>query len=153
MRMEKYLEFERAEPAVAEHVGALHKHLAKAKMTDDYQSHEVRNFEFSNTMYGVMFACYAIFFTTLMASLGKGTYAVFVIAVSIAFAIMYFGLMTILNHVNVTARSAIPDHEAHSGIQTYTGWLSNGAAYAQILTVPILFALFACVFAIIRASV
>lgn len=153
MRMEKNFEFERAGHVVSEHAGELHKHLTKAKMTDDYQSHEVRNFELSNTMYIVMFACYAVFFTTLMASLGKGTYAVFVITVSIAFAIMYFGLMTVLNHVNATARSAIPAHSANSGIETYTGWLSNGAAYAQILTVPILFAFFACVFAIIRASV
>jgi hypothetical protein len=75
------------------------------------------------------------------------------ILISIGYTAMYFGTAAVLNNVSASEREALPPSHATGGIETQTGWMSNKAAYAQILTVPILLAVFACAFAVIRALV
>jgi hypothetical protein len=116
-------------------------------------SHEIRTFELSGSIWAVMFASYAVFFGALILATGHGAAAIFALVVSIAYTIMYFGTAAILNNVSAPARAALPPASKDGGIVTNTGWMSDGAVKAQILTVPILLAVFACSFAIIRVSI
>ena len=81
------------------------------------------------------------------------TLVLFAIAIIISYAFMYFGTATIMNSINSAARPKHSPLALGQGIQTETGWMSNSAAYAQILTVPFLLAFFACAIAAIRAII
>lgn len=124
-------------------------------VSDEYRapSHEIRTFELPGSVWTVMFSSYAVFFTALVISTGHGTAAMFALVVSIAYTIMYFGTAAVLNRVSARERNALPPIDPVGGIDTNTGWMSNTAVNAQILTVPIMLAVFACSFAIIRAFV
>ena len=115
--------------------------------------HEVRTFELPASLWITMFTSYAIFFAALFVATGHGVSAIFALVVSMAYAIMYFGTAAFLNNVTAAERKALPKSDTNGGIQTQTCWMDYGAAYAQILTVPILLAVFACAFAIIRTVV
>ena len=115
--------------------------------------HESRTFELPASVWATMFGSYAVFFAALFVATGQSTAAIFALVISIAYTIMYFGTAAVLNSVSAAERKALPPVEAGSGIETQTGWMDNTAAYAQILTVPILLAVFACAFAVIRAFV
>ncbi len=117
------------------------------------QSHEARTFELHGSVWAIMFASYAVFFAALIISTGQGTAAIFALVISIAYTIMYFGTAAVLNSVSANERRALPQTEKIGGMETNTGWMDNTAANVQILTVPILLAVFACGFALIRAFV
>ena len=116
-------------------------------------SHEIRTFELPASVWIAMFASYAVFFAALFVATGHGIAAIFALLVSIAYTVMYFGTAAILNGVGSAERQALPPAGPFDGIATHTGWMDNRAALAQILTVPILLAVFACAFAVIRAFV
>lgn len=116
-------------------------------------AHESRTFELPASIWVVMFASYAVFFTALFVATGQGVAAIFALVVSIAYTVMYFGAAAVLNNVSAAERKALPTTDSIGGIQTQTGWMVNRAAYAQILTVPVLLAVFACAFAVISALV
>jgi len=116
-------------------------------------SHESRNFELPASVWVTMFGSYALFFTALFVATGHGTAAIFALVISIAYTVMYFGTAAVLNNVSAAERKSLPPAHATGGIETQTGWMDYTAAYAQILTVPILLAVFACCFAIIRTLV
>jgi len=120
---------------------------------DSKQTHEVRNFELPATVWAAMFASYATFFAGLIVATGRDGSALFAIVISVFYAIMFFGTAAILNSVNRAARPTNSPLAQGKGIETATGWMSNTTAYAQILTVPVLLAFFACAIAIIRALV
>ncbi len=117
----------------------------------NFPTHEVRTFELPASLWGAMFACYAVFFSALFAATGRGTAAIFALIVSIGYTFVYFGVASILNRVSAPEREALPDLVANAGMQTNTGWMSTAAVNAQILIVPVSLAVFACAFAIIRA--
>ena len=114
---------------------------------------EVRNFELPASAWTAMFAAYAVFFIGLIIATGRDAYSMFAIAISIAYTFMYFGTASILNAINSAARPKRSQLDFGNGIETNTGWMSNSAAYAQILTVPFLLAFFACAIAVIRALI
>ena len=116
-------------------------------------SHEIRTFELPASVWVTMFASYAVFFAALFIATGHGIAAILALVISIAYTVMYFGTAAVLNGVGAAERKALPPAEAIGGIATQTGWMDNRAAFAQILVVPILLAVFACAFAIIRVLV
>jgi hypothetical protein len=116
-------------------------------------SHESRTFELPASVWVVMFGAYATFFAALFIATGHGAAAIFALVISIAYTVMYFGTAAVLNNVSAAERNSLPAIDASGGIETQTGWMDNHAAYAQILMVPILLAVFACAFAVIRALV
>ena len=116
-------------------------------------SHEIRTFELPGSVWTVMFASYAVFFAALIIATGHDTATLFALVISIAYAIMYFGTAAALNSVSANGRKPLPLADRSGGIETQTGWMDNTAAFAQILTVPILLAVFALAFAIIRALI
>ena len=116
-------------------------------------SHEVQTFELPASVWVTMFTSYAIFFVALFVATGHGMAAIFALVISSAYTVMYFGTAAILNSLTAAERKKLSPAETIGGIQTQTGWMDYTAAYAQILTVPILLAVFACAFAIIRALI
>lgn len=115
--------------------------------------HESRNFELPASVWITMFGSYAVFFTALFIATGHGTAAIFALVISIAYTVMYFGTVAVLNNVSAAERKTLPPAKSIDGMETQTGRMDNTAAYAQILTVPILLAVFACCFAVIRAVI
>ena len=111
-----------------------------------HRSHESRSFEMPRGIWAVMFSAYAVFFLAMLAATRGDGGAVFVIVISAAYAAMYFGTATVLKAVGDTTPAATHDFE------TLTGRLSYGAGFAQILTVPLMVALFGVAFAIITLA-
>ena len=116
-------------------------------------SHESRTFELPASVWITMFGSYAVFFAALFMATGHGTAAIFALVISIAYTVMYFGTAAVLNNVSAAERKTLTTKASIGGMETQTGWMDNTAAYAQILTVPILLAVFACCFAVIRAVI
>ena len=112
-------------------------------------SHEVRTFDLPRSIWITMFLSYAIFFGGLVLATGHDGITIFMIVISAAYAVMYFGTAAVLNAVNAAERPKLRT----SGLQTLTGPMTYGAVFAQVLTVPILLAGFACVIAVICAVV
>ena len=96
-----------------------------------------------------MFTAYGVFFAALAISLGRDLGAAMMIVISAGYALMYFGTATIINRVDAAARP----QAAPKIFDTLSGKLSYGAAFAQMLTVPILLAGFAIYVAIICSVV
>jgi hypothetical protein len=109
-----------------------------------HRTSEPRTFELPMAIWYSMFACYAVFFGALLAVTGRDAGTVFVIMISMAYAVMYFGTAALLNSISPKTEQI----KSKVNIDTYTGPMSFAAAYAQILTVPILVAVFGCVSAI-----
>lgn len=116
-------------------------------------TNETRTFDLPGSVWIAMFASYAVFFAALIVSTGHDTATIFALVISIAYTVMYFGTAAILDNVSATGQKALPPVERIGGIETQTGWMDDTAAFAQILTVPILLAVFGCAFAIIRALI
>ncbi|NRD90372.1 hypothetical protein C8024_14235 [Sphingopyxis sp. BSNA05] len=116
-------------------------------------AHESRTFELPASIWTTMFGSYAVFFGALFVATGRGVAAIFALLISIAYTVMYFGTAAVLNRVSAREREILPQAHATGGIDTQTGWMDDAAVHAQILTVPILLAVFACAFAFIRALV
>ncbi|OQW80555.1 MAG: hypothetical protein BVN32_01540 [Proteobacteria bacterium ST_bin14] len=114
-----------------------------------HRSHESRSFEMPRGIWAVMFGAYAVFFLAMLAATRGDGGAVFVIVISAAYAAMYFGTATVLKTVGDTM-PATP--AATHDFETLTGRLSYGAGFAQILTVPLMIALFGVAIAIISLA-
>lgn len=100
----------------------------------------------------VMFACYGIFLGGLLHATGRDGEALFMIAISTGYTILYFGLSGVL--IGLDGHAARPDQTAVRGdLDTWTGPMSPGAVAGQILTIPVCLALFGVIIAVIRAMV
>ncbi len=112
-----------------------------------HRSHESRSFEMPRGIWTVMFSAYAVFFLAMLAATRGDGGAVFVIVISMGYAVMYFGTATVLKAVG--GNTSAPQTR---GFDTLTGRLSYGAGFAQILTVPLMVALFGVAFAVITLA-
>ncbi len=99
-----------------------------------------------------MFGCYGIFLGGLLYATGRDGEALFMIAISAGYTIMYFGLSGVL--IGLDGHGARDGRIAPGGdLDTWTGPMSPGAVAGQILTIPICLAIFGVVIAVIRATV
>jgi len=112
-------------------------------------SQERRTFDLPSSIWWTMFLAYAVFFVSITIATGRDLSALFVIVISAGYTIMYFGTAAAMNAVGAADRPATVPGD----IDTATGKLSFGAAFAQILTVPLLIAFFGCGIAVVRALV
>lgn len=113
---------------------------------------ESNNMEIPGAIWRIMFICYGIFFGGLLWATGRDTGALFMIAVSIGYAVMFFGLSTVLIGLDGKVHRPMkpgPD----SMLQTWSGPMSSTAVASQVLTIPICFAFFGLAIVVIRASV
>ncbi|MBS0476902.1 MAG: hypothetical protein JSR28_17365 [Proteobacteria bacterium] len=103
-------------------------------------------------IWSAMIAEYAVFFTGLMFAVGRDREAIFMLVISICFAVMFFGTASALFAQKPVERPSA--FERGSGdLQTWTGPMSRGAVAAQILVVPGCLAFFGLAMIVIRAFV
>jgi hypothetical protein len=110
---------------------------------------ELRTFDLPKSIWWTMFLAYAVFFLGITIATGRDRSTLFMIVISASYAIMYFGTAAVMNAVGTHGRPATVPGD----IDTATGKLSYGAAFAQILTVPLVIAFFGCAIAVVRAIV
>lgn len=100
----------------------------------------------------VMFGCYGIFLGGLLYATGRDGEALFMIAISTGYTILYFGLSGVL--IGLDGHGARDGRiAAGSDLDTWTGPMSPGAVAGQILTIPICLAVLGIIIAVIRAVV
>jgi hypothetical protein len=110
---------------------------------------ELRTFDLPKSIWWTMLMAYAVFFVGITIATGRDRSALFMIVISASYAVMYFGTAAVMNAVGAHGRPATVPGD----IDTATGELSYGAAFAQILTVPLVIAFFGCAIAVVRAIV
>ena len=110
---------------------------------------ERRTFDLPKSIWWTMFVAYAVFFIAITIATGRDLGALFVIAISTGYTVIYFGTAAMLNTVGSGGRPATVPGD----IDTATGKLGFGAAFAQILTVPLVIAFFGCGIAVVRSVV
>ena len=114
-----------------------------------HRTGESRTFELPMSVWYTMFISYAVFFGALLAVTGTDASALFMIVISASYTVMYFGTAAAMNAVGAPGRPATVPGD----IDTATGKLSYGTAFAQILTVPLVIAFFGCAIAVIGSIV
>lgn len=115
--------------------------------------HEARTFNLPASVWGIMMTSYAIFFGALAIAMGHDRSAIFVVAVSILFALMYFGTTFALNSLSAAGRKDEKRDWVKGKFETLGGTMSYGDIFGQMLVLPILFALFGIAVIIIRSVV
>lgn len=115
-------------------------------------AHEARTFDLPGSIWAVMFLSYGVFFGALALTVGGTFDALGMVIISVCYTIMFFGTTIVMSRIARAHRPQQGPGPAHSGaIETATGPLGFGAAAAQILTVPLLFAFFAICIGLISA--
>lgn len=103
-------------------------------------------------MWTAMFGCYAVFFLSIILATGRDVEAIFVIVISILYALFYFGVAGVLGALQGPGKGS-PLERGNGVMETWTGPMSRSAVAAQILGVPLALAFFGLMFAVIRAIV
>lgn len=113
---------------------------------------ENSDMEFPAWIWAVMFVGYGVFFACMILATGKDLHALFAIAISIGYTVMYFAAASILVGLK-PARRRSDFARGVAPLQTYTGPMSMTAVFGQVLVIPICLALFGFAMVIIRATV
>jgi|GEM_PF-2026328 len=113
---------------------------------------EKTDLEIPNGIWLTMFACYAVFFGALLVATGRETGAVFMIVISALYAVIYFGVASVLFSQNKPANRSL-FATGIGPLMTNTGPMSKGSVVGQILTIPLCLALFAIAIAIYRSII
>lgn len=113
---------------------------------------ETTDLEMPASVWIIMFGAYAIFFAGLISATAHDGGTVLVIAISILYTIMYFGVASVLFSQN-KGQQLSPFARGLAPLQTYTGAMDKGAVFGQILTIPACLALFGVTMAIFRAII
>jgi len=111
---------------------------------------ETRTFGIPSTIWSVMGASYALFFLGLLLGTGHDGKAVFMIAISVLYTLMYFGTAFALNQLGLAKRRAAKNQWVNGKFDTFTGPMTFGSVFGQMLIVPIMFAAFGIAIAVIR---
>jgi hypothetical protein len=117
--------------------------------TPEKARQERRTFDLPKSIWWTMFLSYAVFFAAITFTTGRDRRTLFVLVISAGYAVMYFWTAVVLNAIGASNQ---PD-TISKDIDTATGKLSYGAAFAQILTVPLGIAFFGCATAVVRMVV
>lgn len=115
--------------------------------------HESRAFGLPRSVWVIMLTSYAVFFCALAVAIGHDRGAIFVVVVSMLFALMYFGTTFALNSVGAEDRKDQKSEWVKGKFQTLGGPMSYGEIFGQMLILPILFAIFGIAVIIIRSVV
>ena len=108
-------------------------------------------FQLPRWVWRSMFAFYAIFFLGLGAATGRDTAAIFMLVVSILYALMYFATAGIL-HAQKGPEHPSPLDRIGGMLDTWTGPMDGHTVAAQILAVPAGFAFLGVTFLIVRMT-
>jgi hypothetical protein len=106
-------------------------------------------FQLPTSIWLLMVGCYVVFFGGMTVLVADSGFALFMVAISILYAMVFFGTGTILaNMSGVDTSSPLDRGEA---LPTWCGPMSRGAVYGQVLIVPAGIALFGVAIALIGA--
>lgn len=123
-----------------------------ALSNDPYETNGTQaGFELPRWMWQCMFACYAIFFLGIAAATGRDAATVMMIVISLFYAIMFFGTVSVLNALKGSEHDS-PLDRTGGVLETWTGPMDSGTVAAQILAVPAGFAFLGTVFFVVRAT-
>ncbi len=111
---------------------------------------ERADLEMPRWIWRAMAGCYGVFFSGLLIATGHDRAALFMIAISVAYAAMYFGTASVLFAQN-PAKTPSPFARGIGPLATWTGPMDTTTVAAQVLTVPACFALFGVALVVIRA--
>lgn len=111
---------------------------------------ESRTFGIPKIIWGSMAASYILFFMGLALGTGHDGKALFMIAISVLYTLMYFGTAFALNSLGMVDRRKEKKQWIDGKFDTFTGPMTFGSVYGQMLVVPIMFALFGVAIAVIR---
>lgn len=113
---------------------------------------ETTDLEIPSGVWVAMFVSYAIFFGGLMIATGRETGAIFMIVISILYAIMYFSVAGILFTQNLPFNRSL-FAKGLGPLMTNTGPMDKVAVMGQILTIPFCLAFFGVAIAILRFAI
>ncbi len=127
----------------------LAEELIPDAVTERRPSHEVRTFELPGSIWAGMAAAYAIFFGGITLATGHDGFTLFMLVIAGLYIVMFFGTTVALNAIDAHNRPSAPTEI----YETWSGPLNYRSAAAQVLTVPLCFALFGIAIVIIRAVI
>lgn len=113
---------------------------------------EKTDLEMPASIWIAMFAAYTIFFGGLIAATAHDTGTIFVIIISILYALMYFGCASVLFNQNRPKQPSLFSRGLGS-LATYTGPMDKEAVVGQVLTIPACLAVFGVTMAVFRAVI
>ena len=106
-------------------------------------------FQLPASVWKLMIGCYGIFFSGMTALVVGSGYALFMVVISVLYAVVFFATsMVLANLAGESDRSPLDNGLA---LPTWCGPMSSGAVYGQVLIVPVGIALFGTAVAVIGA--
>ena len=107
-------------------------------------------FQLPTSVWALMIGCYVIFFGGMTALVAGSSFALFMVAISVLYAVVFFGMSSVLaNLPGISWTSPLKRGEA---LPTWCGPMNRKAVYGQVLIVPAGIALFAVAVALIGAA-
>lgn len=113
---------------------------------------ESADMEFPTWIWIAMFAGYGIFFACMVAATGRDLGALFAIAISAGYTLVYFATAHVLVALKPGARKSL-FARGLAPLKTYTGPMSTIAVVGQVLVLPLCLALFGIAILIIRTAI
>lgn len=108
-------------------------------------------FQLPRRVWAGMLGSYAVFFAAILVATGGSGVARFVIAISVLYTVMFFGLARAM--ARQAGREQVSPVSRHEPLQTWCGPMEPKAVYGQILVVPAAIAFFAVAIAVVHAVV
>lgn len=106
-------------------------------------------FQLPVSVWVMMIGCYILFFAGMTALVAGSGFAMFMVAISILYAIVFFSMSSIL--ANLAGTRAGSPLDRGDALPTWCGPMKRGAVYGQVLIVPAGIALFGVAVALIGA--
>lgn len=97
-------------------------------------------FQLPASIWQAMIACYVIFFTAMAVLVGSGGFALFMVAISIFYTVVYFSAGALL-----ALLPGLPDNsplDEGRPLDTWCGPMDRKAVWGQVLVVPVGIAFF-----------
>lgn len=117
---------------------------------DPYETGGIQaGFQLPHWMWKAMAGCYVIFFMGVAAATGRDAGARLAIVISILYVVIFFGTVAIL-HRQKGDEQASPLDRNDGMLDTWTGKMDSPTVAAQVLGVPVAFAVLGTAFFFIR---
>ncbi len=104
-------------------------------------------FEMPRAIWTAMLGCYAVFFAAITIATGGSARALFVIAVSAIYTVIYFGVARI--GAKQAGREDTSPLDQGKPLQTWTGPMDRHSVFGQVLIVPLAIAIFSSAIAFV----
>lgn len=125
------------------------KHTVTHSIAHSIVQPEKTDLEMPASIWTMMFAGYALFFIGLIVATAHDTGTMFVIVISILYALLYFGVASVLFNQNRPEKTSL-FARGLGPLATHTGPMDKGAVIGQVLTIPACLALFGIAMAAFR---